>query len=454
MDEQRPLPPLEEINTLGSREALRTDERLGGVATAAEGFALVAAPVRQQPEDTSATEPVKNHQNYNVSTGLVRDFSSENQVFSTLALRSVPGKRKYLRSSVRSTELGRVYPDQPSSDTSRTYEAHASASMEGHRWSVSDMGRASDVAIPKDSGTERGSPTTCPADVTVRGEWNEIRDDGNSIFPYQIGYNAGWGPPSSATTLPNSFKSANHSTGSPTADPWHLMPWASEPYSWDTLPASFWGWTWSQSEYLTGSETDGFISSIPAPQAAGWPFGGEAEQPQHPSRSSVTHFWGDGSQVLYHPSLSFDPPEPFPSSDALGLSSILQTAPPSFPRFSRLQHVEDGSLALPAESPMLPRPWDPLAPVSAALPMTDFHRRSLHQQPSAPIPVRNIEWTVPPWLPTTVNYQGTEVIPFDNVGANRQESSCHVTAPEGQVEHRHSTSVSGFNAHKKREPFA
>ncbi|GKZ63586.1 hypothetical protein AnigIFM49718_001210 [Aspergillus niger] len=69
MDEQRPLPPLEEINTQGSREALRTDERLGGVATAAEGFALVVAPVRQQPEDTSATEPVENHQNYNVSTG-------------------------------------------------------------------------------------------------------------------------------------------------------------------------------------------------------------------------------------------------------------------------------------------------------------------------------------------------------------------------------------------------
>ncbi|CAK44608.1 uncharacterized protein BO96DRAFT_477505 [Aspergillus niger CBS 101883] len=221
--------------------------------------------------------------------------------------------------------VSRVYPDQPSSDTSRTYEAHASASMEGHRWSVSDMGRASDVATPKDSGTERGSPTTCPADVTVRGEWNEIRDDGNSTLPYQIGDNAGWGPPSSATTLPNSFMSANHSTGNPTADPWHLMPWASEPYSWETLPASFWGWTWSQSEYLTGSETDGFSHpSIPAPQAAGWSFGGEAEQPQYPTRSGITHFWGDGSQVLYNPSLSFDPPEPFPSSDALGLSSILK----------------------------------------------------------------------------------------------------------------------------------
>jgi hypothetical protein len=68
MDEQRSLPPLEEINTLGSREALRTDERLGGVATAAEGFASIAAHVRQQPEDTSATEPVEDHRNSNVST--------------------------------------------------------------------------------------------------------------------------------------------------------------------------------------------------------------------------------------------------------------------------------------------------------------------------------------------------------------------------------------------------
>ncbi|GLA10328.1 hypothetical protein AnigIFM60653_002844 [Aspergillus niger] len=447
MDEQQPLPPLEEYYTQVSRDALGNNERLGAVAnaaaTAAEGFVSVAAR-----SVSSKRTPVS--------------LSPWRITESPTCLQSVldPGPAKRAREAevlafLEKSPVSRVYPDQSSSDTPRTYEAHASSSMEGHRWSVSDMGRASDVAIPKDSGTERGSPTTCPADVTVRGEWNEIRDDGNSTLPYQNGDNAGWGPPSSATTLPNSFMSANHSTGNPTADPWHLMPWANEPYSWETLPASFWGWTWSQSEYLTGSETDGFSHpSIPAPQAAGWSFGGEAEQPQYPTRSGITHFWGDGSQVLYHPSLSFDPPEPFPSSDALGLSSILETAPPSFPRFSRLQHVEDGSLALPAESPMLPRPWDPLAPVSAALPMTDFHRRSLHQQPFAPIPVRNIESTVPPWLPTTVNYQGTEVIPFDNVGANRQESSCHVTAPEGQVEHRHSTSVSGFNAHKKREPFA
>ncbi|KAI2870620.1 hypothetical protein CBS76997_10205 [Aspergillus niger] len=98
MDEKRSLPPLEEINTLGPREALRTDERLGGVATAAEGFASIAAHVRQQPEDTSATEPVEDHRNSNVSTeggpSMCRVRSSENQVFSHLALRGVPEERK------------------------------------------------------------------------------------------------------------------------------------------------------------------------------------------------------------------------------------------------------------------------------------------------------------------------------------------------------------------------
>ncbi|BCS00190.1 uncharacterized protein AKAW2_50531S [Aspergillus luchuensis] len=270
------------------------------------------------------------------------------------------------------------------------------------------MGHASDVAVPRNSGAERGSPITCPADVTGRGERYEVIDDENSTLPSETGVNAGWGPPLSAIALPNSYMSADSSTGDSTADAWYSMPWATEPYSWETLPASFWGWTWSQADNVTASETDG---------------------------------------------PSFDAPDPIPSSDALGLSYILATAPPSFPRFPRLQNIEDGSLALPAESPMLPRPWDPLAPVSTALPMTDFHRRSLHQQPFAPIPVRNIESTVPPWLPTMVDYQGSEVIPFDNVGASRQESSCHVTVSEGQVEHRHSTSVCGFNAHKKREPF-
>ncbi|KAL3252221.1 hypothetical protein ABHI18_010202, partial [Aspergillus niger] len=122
-----------------------------------------------------------------------------------------------------------VYPGQPSSDTPRTYEAHASASMEEHRGSVSDMGRASDVAIPKDGGAERGSSITCPADLTARGEGNEIRDDGNSTLPSDIGDNVGWAPSSSAIALPDSYMPADNSMGDPTADPWHWMPWAMEP---------------------------------------------------------------------------------------------------------------------------------------------------------------------------------------------------------------------------------
>ncbi|RDH26457.1 hypothetical protein BDQ94DRAFT_177775 [Aspergillus welwitschiae] len=102
MDEQRSLPPLEEINTLGSREALRTDERLGGVATAAEGFTSIAAPVRQRPKDTSATEPVEDHRNSNVSTERRVDRACaacvrrkiKLIVFSHLALRGVPEKWK------------------------------------------------------------------------------------------------------------------------------------------------------------------------------------------------------------------------------------------------------------------------------------------------------------------------------------------------------------------------
>ncbi|OJZ81119.1 hypothetical protein ASPFODRAFT_146254 [Aspergillus luchuensis CBS 106.47] len=443
MDEQQPLPPLEDYYTQVSRDALRTDESLGGVATAAEGFVSVVAPVREQQEDASVTEPVEEYRRPNVPT----KRRVKRALFSHLALRSVPGKRNLNHRTTISTEtrtekssVRRVYADQPPSGTTTTYVAHVSESMKGHQWSASNMRCASDITIPRDNGTERGSPTTCPANITTRGQWNEIRDDRNSTIPSDIGDNVGWAPSSSAIALPDSYMPADNSMGDPTADPWHWMPRAMEPRSWETLPASFWGWTWSQADNLTASETDGSLHpSIPAPQAAGWPFGGEAEQPQHPSRSGVMPFWGDHSQELYPPGPSFNAPDPVPSSNALGLSSILETAPPSFPRFPRLQHVEDGSLALPAESPMLLLPWDPLAPVSAALSMTDFHRHSLHQQPSAPAPVRNLELLVPPWLQIMMDYQGTEVSPFDNVGANRQESSCNVTVPEDQVEHHHST---------------
>ncbi|GLA10346.1 hypothetical protein AnigIFM60653_003063 [Aspergillus niger] len=411
MDEQQPLPPLEDYYTQVSRDALRTDESLGGVATAAEGFVSVVAPVREQQEDASVTEPVEEHRRPNVPTKCSRIWPCEACQGSGSACVPQSDRQSLNHRTTISTEtrtekssVRRVYADQPPSGTTTTYVAHVSESMKGHQWSASNMRCASDITIPRDNGTERGSPTTCPANITTRGQWNEIRDDRNSTILSGIGDNAGWGPPSSAIALPDSYMPADNSTGDPTADPWYLTPWAMEPCSSETLPASFWDWTWPQSGCLTGSETNGLSHpSIPASQAAGWPFGGEAEQPQQPSTSGVMPFWAYHSQELYPPGPSFDAPDPIPSSDALGLSSILETAPPSFPRFHHVQHVEEASLTLPTEPPMLLPLWDPLAPLSAALPMTDFHRHSLHQQPSAPIPVRNTNPTVPPWLQTMMD---------------------------------------------------
>lgn len=159
----------------------------------------------------------------------------------------MPESQKCVHSSVGSAEGEPSYYDiyqntnrevanpqglcRPSSDTLRTYETHASASMEEHRWSVSDIGRASDVAIPRDSGAERGSPITCPADVTARGERYEIINNRNSTLPSESSVNAGWGPPLSAITLPNSYMPADNSTADHTADAWYSMRWATEPYS-------------------------------------------------------------------------------------------------------------------------------------------------------------------------------------------------------------------------------
>ncbi|KAL7649094.1 hypothetical protein ACMYSQ_012439 [Aspergillus niger] len=446
MDEQQSLPPLEDYYTQMSRDALRTDESLGGVATAAEGFVSVVAPVREQQEDASVTEPVEEHRRPNVPTKCSQPWPCEacrrsGRTCVPQSVRQSLNHRTTISTEIRTekSSVRRVYADQPSSDTT-TDVAHVSESMEGHPWSASDMGCASDITIPRDNGPARGSSTTCPANVTARGQWNEIRDDRNSTILSGIGDNAGWGPPSSAIALPDSYMPADNSTGDPTTDPWYLTPWTMEPCSSETLPASLWDWTWPQSGCLTGSETNGLSHpSIPASQAAGWPFGGEAEQPQYPSTSGVMPFWAYHSQGLYPPGPSFDAPDPIPLSDALGLSSILETAPPSFPRFHHVQHVEEASLALPTEPPMLLPPWDPLAPLSAALPMTDFHRHSLHQQPSAPIPVRNTDPTVPPWLQTMMDYQEAEVRPFDDFGASSLDLPRNITVPEDQVEYRYTT---------------
>ncbi|OJZ79868.1 hypothetical protein ASPFODRAFT_148522 [Aspergillus luchuensis CBS 106.47] len=441
MDEQHPPPPLEYKYSGGLRNELGTSERLSGLAIAGEGSVSAAAPFRQNQEDTNATEPVEDHRK-TLEARTKRALADRRiaaQGETSFVLISRPAKRAG-KPGVQKSPIHRAYADQPSSDTLRTYEAHASASMEEHRWSVSDMGSASDVAIPRDSGAERGSPITCPADVTARGERYEVIDDGNSTLPSESGVNAGWGPPLSAIALPNSYMPADNSTADHTADAWYSMRWATEPYRWETLPASFWGWTWSQADNLTASGTDGSLHpSIPAPQAAGWPFGGEAEQPQYPTRSGAMPFWGDDSQGLYHLSPSFDPPESIASSVAAGLSSIPETGPPSFPNFFRVQQAEDVSLSIPTVIPLQSPSWDPLAPVSAALPMTDFYRRSMHQEPSAPVPVRNIDSLVPPWLQTTMDHHETKPSSFDNVGANSQDSSWNVKVPEDQVEHRHST---------------
>ncbi|CAK44746.1 uncharacterized protein An04g07640, partial [Aspergillus niger] len=207
--------------------------------------------------------------------------------------------------------------------------------MEEHRWSVSDIGRASDVAIPRDSGAERGSPITCPADVTARGERYEIINNRNSTLPSESSVNAGWGPPLSAITLPNSYMPADNSTADHTADAWYSM--------------------------------RSLHPSIPAPQAAGWPFKDKAEQPQYLTKSGA----------------------------------------------------EDVSLSIPTIIPLQSPSWDPLAPVSAALPMTNFYHRSMHQEPSTPVP-------------TTMNHHETKPSSFDDMGANSQDSSWNVKVPEDQ----------------------
>lgn len=144
---------------------------------------------------------------------------------------------------------------------------------------------------------------------------------------------------------------------------------------------------------------------------------------------------GAHSQEQYPLGPSFDLLELIPSSVAAGLSSIPETVPPSFPSFPGVQQVEETSLALPTESPMLPPPWDPLTTTAAEAHIADIRSRSLHQQPFVPMPIQNIESVVPPRLHNAMDFQETHVMPFVNVGANGQELSRDLTVPEDQVEH-------------------
>ncbi|GLA79131.1 hypothetical protein AtubIFM55763_002052 [Aspergillus tubingensis] len=408
MDEQHPPPPLEYKYSGGLRNELGTSERLSGLAIAGEGSVSAAAPFRQHQEETNATEPVEDQRkalearNKCSHTSPCEACRKARSACVPQSERPRANRHTTICTETRTEKLPihRAYADQPSSDTTTTYEAHANESMEGHRWSASDMGCASVITIPRENDAERDTPTTCPVDITYRGEWNAVGDDRNNTLASETGVNAGWGPPSSVIPLPNSYMPADNLTEHPTADAWYSMPRTTEPCSWETLPESFWGWTWPQSEYLAGSETDGFLHpSIPVQQSAGWPFGSEAEQPQYATRSGIMPFWVDHSQELFPLGPSPDPPEPIPSSVAARLSSMPpETRPPNIPNLYRVQQAEDVSLSIPTFVPLQLPSWDPLAPVSAALPMTDFHRRSMHQEPSAPVPVPNIESLVPPWL--------------------------------------------------------
>ncbi|GAA93162.1 hypothetical protein AKAW_11274 [Aspergillus luchuensis IFO 4308] len=421
MDEQHPPPPLEYKYSGGLRNELGTSERLSGLAIAGEGPVSAAAPFRQHQEDTNAAEPVEDHRKTleaRTKRALAdRRIAAQGETSFVLIPR--PAKRAE-KPGVQKPPIHMAYADQPSSDTTTTYEAHANEFMEGHQWSASDVGCASVITIQRVNDAERDTPTTCPVDITSRGEWNAVGDDRNNTLQSEAGVNAGWRPPSSVIPIPNSYMPADNFTEDPTADAWYSMPWTTEPCSWETLPASFWGCTWPQSSYLAGSETDGFLHpSIPVQQSAGWPFGSEAEQPQHATGSGIMPFWVNYSQELFHLGPSFDAPDPIPSSVAARLSSMPpEIRPPSIPNLHRVQLAEDVSLSFPTDIPMQLPSWNPLAPVFAALLMTDFHRRSMHQESPAPVPVRNIESLGPPSLQPMISHHETQPSPFDNVGTN------------------------------------
>lgn len=118
--------------------------------------------------------------------------------------------------------------------------------------------------------------------------------------------------------------------------------------------------------------------------------------------------------AFHHPKASFDtrtnfsctinqPSYPIFWSVTFGLSSTPETAPPSFPVFPRVQQAEEAGMSLSTESPMLCFPWDPGVTISVENHMASIHRRSVHQQPSAPASFRNIELLIPP---VATDYEG------------------------------------------------
>ncbi|GLA56027.1 hypothetical protein CBS76997_10866 [Aspergillus niger] len=307
------------------------------------------------------------------------------------------------------------------------------------QWSASNLGHALIATIPCDNIAKHGPPITCPANVTSGEEWNMARNNCDSRLSWETGANTGWRAPCNAFISPDSYISTDNLTGEPMPESRFSPPWYKETGLQTTVFEPFRGCNRSQSRYLIGSETNvSSHSPIPAQQPRG-PFEGGAEESWYPNTRDIMPIRGAHLQEQYPPGPSFDLPELIPSSVAVGLSSIPETVSPSFPGFPRVQQVEEASLALPTESPMLSPPWDSLATIPAKAHIADIRSRSLHQQLSLPIPIQNIESLVPPWLYNAMGYQGTEVKPFGNVGANSQELSLDVTVPEDQVEHGHLT---------------
>ncbi|GLA56200.1 hypothetical protein CBS76997_11281 [Aspergillus niger] len=450
MDKQPLQPPLEVNYTPGAGNEWRTDTHVSRIAPSGEGGPVsVATLFRQHQEDASVTESVQDFQDIvEAPTKREMDRACEScfrrkvkcsricpcEECQRRGNNCVPRSRLDRRKETiilttptgaraKPPQNGNIGADQPSRELLRIYEILASESTERHQRGVSNLSHASDATIPCDNIAKHGPPLTCFANVTSREGWNMVRDNCDSGPPCETSANTGWRAPCNAFIPPHSYMSTENLTGEPMPNPWYketgLQTALLEPFS---------GWNRLQSRYLIGSGNNVF--SHPPWQAAGRPFGGEAEQPRHSSRSGAMLICGAHSQEQYPPGPSFGPPELVPSSVAVGLPFIPETASPCFPYFPREQQVEVGSLALPTESPMLSTPWDPLATIPAELHIADIRSRSLHQQPSAPFPIQNNESLVAPWLHNAMEYHGTGVRQSGNVGANSQELSRDVTVPE------------------------
>ncbi|GAA92624.1 hypothetical protein AKAW_10738 [Aspergillus luchuensis IFO 4308] len=449
MDKQHLLPPLE-ANDPRNVDEWRTDMHVSRSAPSGkEGSVSVAALFRQNQEDTGTTEPVGGYQDIDEApTKCSRICPCEecqrrgnkciprsrlDRRKETIVLTTSTGTR------VERPQNGDIYADQSSRESLQMSEASASESTVRDQWSASNLGHALIATILCDNITKHDPPITGPANITSHQKGNIIRSNCDSSLSWETSASPGWRATCNGFRSPDSYMSTDSLTGEPIPDPWFSPPWYKDTGFPTTLLEPYRGWNRSQSQYLIGSETNVFsYPPVPAQQPGG-PFEGKAEEYWYPNRV-VMPIWEANLQEQYLSGPSFDTPELIiPSSVAVGLSSIPETAPPSFPSFPPVQQIEVGSLVIPTESLMLSTPWDPLATIPAAVHIADIRSNSLHQQPFAPIPIQNIESSVPSRLYNAMDYQGTGVRPSGNTGANSQELSRDVTVPEDQVEHSHLT---------------